>query len=211
MSWPRSPAPAPPTAATGEWPRGWEAPTASGRPRSGQSRQQGYSAWMESAMDFMACRGVRASGRSPAGDQPQRRGSGEESDRHGFHVEKARRQGLDRPSGLRGRRGNKGREQRRSGVRAWRRTPSPSATCSTTAISRSATSPRSSRGPTGDGRMKPNVVAPGNTVTSAERGPRTVHRQVRHQHGHPARHRARGHAHGALPGVPATRRCCGPT
>ena len=32
---------------------------------------------------------------------------------------------------------------------------------------------RSSRGPTGDGRMKPNVVAPGQSVTSAEAGSRS--------------------------------------
>ena len=66
---------------------------------------------------------------------------GDGSDRHGFHVEKARRQGLDQRPALRGLPpATTDRRTRRSGARLSRRTPSPSATCSTTATSRSGTS-----------------------------------------------------------------------
>ena len=58
----------------------------------------------------------------------------------------------------------------------------------------------SSRGPTGDGRLKPDLVAPGRAHPRAAAGQR-VGRPRRHEHGGAARERRGGDADGALLGA----------
>ena len=58
----------------------------------------------------------------------------------------------------------------------------------------------SSRGPTGDGRLKPDLVAPGEKITGAGAEPRAQEPR-RHEHGRAARLRRRGAADGAPPGA----------
>ncbi len=86
-SWPRSPARAPPTAATEAWPLAWGArqPRHPGRQDLGRSQRRRHGAGWKSAMDWMAdASHVRQPG--AAGDQHQRRGDGDGSDGHRFHV-----------------------------------------------------------------------------------------------------------------------------
>ena len=59
----------------------------------------------------------------------------------------------------------------------------------------------SSRGPTGDGRIKPDVLAPGERIYSTLIEQR-LRRQGRHQHGRSARQRRGGDADGAASRVP---------
>ena len=58
----------------------------------------------------------------------------------------------------------------------------------------------SSRGPTGDGRLKPDLVAPGERIR-APMLEAALGRSRRHEHGGAARQRSRSHAHGALFGT----------
>ena len=60
----------------------------------------------------------------------------------------------------------------------------------------------SSHGPTGDGRMKPTIVATGTRSLGARRHDQRLHRHERLQHGDAARLGDRRHGDGALPGVP---------
>ena len=84
-------------------------------------------------MDFMSLAAASAAARRREVDQHQRRRrtatglTGTD-----YAVEKARRQGLDQPPAVRGRRRQRrARRPGRSAARPWPRTPSPSATCST--------------------------------------------------------------------------------
>ena len=70
----------------------------------------------------------------------------------------------------------------------------------------------SSRGPTGDARMKPNVVAPGSTVTSARAGTTNLYRACPAA-AWPPRTSAGSwpRSWSTTPSFEATRPCCGPT